>query len=388
MKCVNHSDRESVAFCQHCGKPLCDECIRKTGSSVFCAECWTSRTGTAVPPTGFGPGAAGYPPVGAPIGTREPSPGLAALLGFIPGVGAMYNGQYAKGFIHLIIFAVLVSLADVNDIFGLFIAGWILYMVIEAHHTASARRDGAPLPDPFGLNELSDRMGWGRRWTGAAWNWTAYGTPRENPPASSAAGSNTPPANPNVPPYNSYSYSVPPVPPMPGYCDPSVPNYRRFPAGAIWLILLGVFFLVENTGFFHFIHRNLFMPILLIGLGVWVFVRKMTCSGHGLENDGTEFYRWRLGKAIRSSFFVILVGVIWLLDSLHILSWGHSWPLFLIGAGVMSLFRHTLNEDYGYGGYGAAPGPVASAPPVTPVPGSGLAPVDPLQEHISEKEGR
>jgi hypothetical protein len=35
----------------------------------------------------------------------EPSPGLAALLGFIPGVGAMYNEQYAKGIVHLMVFA-------------------------------------------------------------------------------------------------------------------------------------------------------------------------------------------------------------------------------------------------------------------------------------------
>ena len=46
------------------------------------------------------------PPPHAP---GEPNPGLAALLGFIPGVGAMYNGQYAKGVVHLIVFAILVS---------------------------------------------------------------------------------------------------------------------------------------------------------------------------------------------------------------------------------------------------------------------------------------
>jgi len=38
----------------------------------------------------------------------------------------MYNGQYAKGFVHLTVFAALVLLTDENWIFGLFIAGWIL----------------------------------------------------------------------------------------------------------------------------------------------------------------------------------------------------------------------------------------------------------------------
>ena len=95
-----------------------------------------------VPPYPGGPGTA--PPIAG-----EPNPGLAALLGFIPGVGAMYNGQYAKGVVHLIVFAILVSLANnVNGIFGLFIAGWVFYQVIEAHHTArpaaTARR--SPIP--------------------------------------------------------------------------------------------------------------------------------------------------------------------------------------------------------------------------------------------------
>ncbi len=98
----------------------------------------------------------------------EPNPGLAALLGFIPGVGAMYNGQYAKGVVHLIVFAILVSLANENGIFGLFIAGWVCYQVIEAHHTARARRDGTPLPNPFGLNDLGERLGFGKAWPAAA----------------------------------------------------------------------------------------------------------------------------------------------------------------------------------------------------------------------------
>src|ERR1019366_7316784 len=35
------------------------------------------------------------------------SPGLALFLGMIPGVGAIYNGQYAKGMVHAIIWGVL-----------------------------------------------------------------------------------------------------------------------------------------------------------------------------------------------------------------------------------------------------------------------------------------
>ena len=154
MNCANHPDRERAAFCQNCGKPLCTECVRNVGTSIFCEPCLTARVAGA-PPAGYASGPTSYATMPPPVVPGEPNPGIAALLGFIPGVGAMYNGQYAKGIVHLVVFALLVSLAnDVNGIFGLFIAGWEAYMVIEAHHTARARRDGTPLPNPFGLNDL------------------------------------------------------------------------------------------------------------------------------------------------------------------------------------------------------------------------------------------
>jgi len=154
MNCVNHMDRERVAFCQHCGRPLCEECVRRAGSVVFCEGCWTTRASAPMQP-----GRSGYPPAGgyAPVGSDEPSPGLAALLGFIPGVGAMYNGQYLKGIAHLIVFVMLVALADESDYCGLFVFGWICYMAFDAYHTACARRDGTALPDPFGFNDLAER---------------------------------------------------------------------------------------------------------------------------------------------------------------------------------------------------------------------------------------
>ena len=49
-----------------------------------------------------------------------PRPGVAAILGFIPGVGAMYNGEFAKGFIHVLIFATLIWMTDhISGIFGI-----------------------------------------------------------------------------------------------------------------------------------------------------------------------------------------------------------------------------------------------------------------------------
>ncbi len=368
MNCANHPDRERVAFCQDCGKPLCQECTRIVGSAVYCEESLAARLAGSGAPSPFasGPYAAtesgpSYAAQGAappPLPSGAPNPGLAALLGFIPGVGAMYNGQYAKGVVHLIVFAILVSLAGENGLFGLFIAGWVFYQVIEAHHTARARRDGTPLPNPFGLNDLSERLGFGKSWPGS----TPFSTsshPSAAPPAdASAAPTGTayvPPAGSYVPPSAGYpnytaqpssargeSYAPPAFPyGSPAYtADPNLPGTRnRFPAGAIWLIGLGIFFLVGNAGIFnHFpIHRM--VPFLLIGLGVWLFVHKLTEQGGSFADGGSPAYQQRLYCALRGSAWVILVGILFLLDSFDILSWSRSWPLFIIVAGLMAIFR-------------------------------------------------
>ncbi len=150
MDCVNHSGVNATAYCQSCGKALCEVCVRKgSGGQILCEPCWMAWQNAQrsyVPP-----------PMGGP------SPGLAALLGAIPGVGAMYNGQFVKGMVHVVIFAVLVSAAHVYGVFGLFIAAWIFYQMFEAYHTARARRDGDPLPDPLGLNEVGTWFSTGMR---------------------------------------------------------------------------------------------------------------------------------------------------------------------------------------------------------------------------------
>ena len=83
------------------------------------------------------------------------------MLGIIPGVGAMYNGQYFKGLIHVVIFVVIISITTHYGIFGLFIPAWILYQSFEAFHTAKAIRDGQPIPDPLGLNEVGNWLNLG-----------------------------------------------------------------------------------------------------------------------------------------------------------------------------------------------------------------------------------
>ena len=404
MTCANHPERERVAFCQNCGKALCQECARTVGTAVFCEPCLAARIAGS-PSTG--PAASGPyppPPPGIPIPpspTGEPNPGLAALLGFIPGVGAMYNGQFAKGIVHLIVFAILVSLAHDNGIFGLFVFGWIVYQVFEAYQTARARRDGTPLPNPFGLNDLGERLGFGKSWPATAPPPPSEAVPPATPYTSAAPF--TPPAPAYQPPPTSTaweSYAPPaathtawdyqaatnPYLNTPAF-DPNLPAPRnRFPAGAIWLIGLGAIFLIGNTGIFHGFPMHQIIPIFLIGLGLWLFYYKMTATGATLADDGTPLYRMRLFSALRGSIWVILVGVMFLLSSFNILGWGKSWPLFIIVAGVMTLAEKTAYQSV------AVP-PAYPVPPVTPAPPASATTIIPPAPHDDsssqhDQEGR
>ncbi|HZP05665.1 MAG TPA: B-box zinc finger protein [Terracidiphilus sp.] len=292
MDCVNHSGVAATAYCQNCGKALCANCVRTApGGQILCEPCWTSWHSVQ------------QPFMGAPI--DAPNPAVAAALGIIPGVGAMYNGQFLKGLIHVFIFAILVSIAGHHGIFGLFIPAWVLYQVFEAYHVAKARRDGQPLPDPLGLNEISNWLNLGGRaqqpgvpgavnpgnvnpnppggyaatpfgtGTGqgpsqqAQWQnpyQNPYQDPHQGPAATPGAAYTDPYANPGAPP-------IPPIPPVP----PVPPLYwrRKEPIGAVILIALGLMFLLGQLDLFSGRVFEFAWPLMLIGLGVWLIVRRL-----------------------------------------------------------------------------------------------------------------
>jgi hypothetical protein len=56
--------------------------------------------------------------------------------------------------------------------------------------------------------------------------------------------------------------------------------------------------------------------------------------------------RYILVRRLRGPAFLLLVGIIALLDQAHILRWGYAWPLFLILWGVLLLAeRAALAQD-------------------------------------------
>jgi hypothetical protein len=274
MNCVNHPEAAVAAYCQNCGKALCTECVRSVSGVIYCEQCLAAKLG-------YGPaGAPTTSPGAIPPPPSEPNMGLATLLGFIPGVGAMYNGQFVKAIVHVLVFVVLIGIAGDHPIFLIFIFAWVFYQVFDANQTAKARRDGLPLPDPFGLNELGNRMGIPSSpgsyvgpppipGPGPAAYQPPYQTPYQAPFVPPAA---------NVPPANTADFT--PVPPYEGYAPPMVPPdvelqaARREPIGAIVLIGLGMLFLFNTLGLLSFDWIGRGWPLLVIGIGAWLLIKR------------------------------------------------------------------------------------------------------------------
>src|SRR5438477_5675471 len=164
MNCANHADTSAVAYCRTCGKALCANCTRPVKGVIYCEDCLGAKMAGTVPApaASFAPnapgGAPGYTSTPAVPSGSGPNPALAGILaGFFPfGVGAVYTGQYAKGLAHLVIFTLLVLGASsgseaMGTVFGLAIAGFYFYQIIDSVRTARAIQLGQPPPDPFGL---------------------------------------------------------------------------------------------------------------------------------------------------------------------------------------------------------------------------------------------
>lgn len=146
MKCANHPFNDAVAYCGNCGRALCNDCKREVGGMIYCENCLATRLRSSAPPW-------------AAPGTG-PSPGVALALGFIPGVGAIYNGQIIKAIIQVLVFGSIIALANrapspLDTICGLGVAAFYLYMVIDSYQTAKAKQVGQPTPEWLGLGDTN-----------------------------------------------------------------------------------------------------------------------------------------------------------------------------------------------------------------------------------------
>ena len=163
MKCAVHPDVEASRYCRNCGKPMCSTCARPVKDVLYCEECLAGVMGLSTPqsPTttevaGSKRIADGSQPAGLPPAVpSKGNPGVAFLLGLIPGLGAIYNGEYNKALIHIVVFAaIIVGLSsDVGDggevALAFVLAGFIFYMAIDAMRTVKARNVGETIQDPL-----------------------------------------------------------------------------------------------------------------------------------------------------------------------------------------------------------------------------------------------
>ncbi len=211
MDCYQHPDVAAVAFCRTCGRPLCQACQRSVQGTVVCDEHAPQQV---------------VPAVAAPV-AADVSPGLAFVLGLIPGVGAIYNGQYAKGIVHVVIFGLLITVTSSGDIhgleplFGLLIAIWYFYMPFEAYHTARKRQRGEV------VDEFSSIF-------------------------------------------------------------PMRTQHRGFPIGPVVLIALGVLFLLNTLDLVRFEQIVRWWPVALILLGAYMLYCRLSGGQPALPETGQE----------------------------------------------------------------------------------------------------
>ncbi|GIU74321.1 MAG: hypothetical protein KatS3mg004_1408 [Bryobacteraceae bacterium] len=190
-----------AAYCRVCGVALAEDEVRWARGTIYCQAHLPAPEPEAAPPAA--------PPL---VPNPGVSPGLAFFLGMIPGVGAIYNGQYAKGIIHVVILGLLLSISSSGSIdgleplFGLLTAVFWFYMAFEAYHTAKRRMLGEPVDEFSSLVDL--RSG------------------------------------------------------------------ARSPLTPILLIVLGAIFLLNNLGLLPMREVLRWWPVLLIAVGVWMLVEQ------------------------------------------------------------------------------------------------------------------
>lgn len=231
MNCAIHTEVPATAFCRTCGKALCANCQREVMGAIYCEPCIAARLQGSVP----------MAPVPTPTPVQvvdgAPNPALAGVLAaFVPGLGAMYNGQFVKAFVHVVIFALLITAVSngffgAEPLFGILIGFFWFYMIFDAVKSAKAKQLGLPTPDPLGIDSL-------------------FGIQENHPPTARVA------VNPGG---------------TPGVAQPQRAGLDHSPSGAIVLIVLGVFFLLGNISEMR---MNRMWPLILIGLGLWIAYKR------------------------------------------------------------------------------------------------------------------
>jgi hypothetical protein len=136
---------------------------------------------------------------------------------------------------------------------------------------------------------------------------------------------------------------------MPPYVTPA-PS-RRFPVGAIWLIGLGILFLLGINSQFHFDWQWI-VPVILVGIAV------MSLSRRRIWLSSTQSLSATL-SCLRWPVMLIVLAVLFALQAAHLFTLGQTWPVIVIALGALMLIERSV-------GYATAPTPAYVPPIATP----------------------
>ncbi len=124
-------------YCRNCGTPLTEQTARDVRGILYCEPCLAAM-------------------VAQPQAAEKKSPGLAAVLGFVPGLGAVYTGEFMKALIYVLTFAAFVGAlnSDLGDpaqpILGILLAAFFVFMAIDSYRSAKAINEGQAPPIRIG----------------------------------------------------------------------------------------------------------------------------------------------------------------------------------------------------------------------------------------------
>src|SRR5579883_1475302 len=139
MNCSYHTMNRATAQCSRCARPLCPACDHRIRGFPYCQDCIVAGVESLQRQQSR---ASNLPPQ---FLYRKPSPFVALLLSFVPGLGAAYNGQTSKALVHFTIFAGFFQMATITDGVLFFILGGIgmwFFSAVDAFRTAQLMRSG------------------------------------------------------------------------------------------------------------------------------------------------------------------------------------------------------------------------------------------------------
>ena len=125
---------------------------------------------------------------------------------------------------------------------------------------------------------------------------------------------------------------------------PSPSPYRpgAIAAGAV-LMAVGLAMLLDSTGRVDIRVGQFIGPLVLIGLGAAMMLDKggFVCARRVRGEDGRARTRVRPRGGASGGFWLIGIGVWMMVSQMHLfgLTFGNSWPLFIILSGIMVVLR-------------------------------------------------